>query len=346
MKERLERLSKAYGISGYEEEVREIMLKELGRYAEVEVDRFGNVVSKIGSGSPKIMLAAHMDEIGLLVKHIDEKGFIHVIEMGGIDEETLLAKNVWILTEKGPIPGVIGFKPPHLKRDEEDQKKKLRLDEMYIDTGLSAEETKRRVQVGDAVVFDSKFFDLGNRVMGKALDNRAGCAVLVEVMKRLSKMSTLKGTVYGVATAQEELGLKGARTSAFSIKPDYALSIDTAIAGDTPDIKETESNLKLGAGPAITVVEASGRGMVPSPQVKRLLIECARNKGIPYQLEATKGGMTDGAIIYMSNEGVKTGGVSIPTRYIHAPSGICDLRDLENATRLILAFVESLGSKP
>ncbi len=338
MKELLEKLCNSSGISGHEDEIRALMKKELSKYGDTEVDKFGNVICSKGSGSPKIMLAAHMDEIGLLVKHIDEKGFIRFIGMGGIDDETLPAIKIKILTETGEIPGIVGFKPPHLKKDEE-AKKKIKLEEMYIDTGLSAEEVKKKVQIGDPVVFDSNFIDLGDNVIGKALDNRAGCLVLIEVMKQLRDF---KGTVYAVATAQEEIGLKGARTSAFKINPDFALAIDVSISGDTPDINETETDIKMGGGPCITVVESSGRGLVPSPQVKKHLIKCAKDAGIPYQLEATKGGMTDAAIIYMTNEGIRTGGVSVPTRYIHSPNSICNMKDLKSVIDLTVKFLENL----
>ena len=339
MKELLKTLCQADGISGYEDEIRLIMKKELSKYGETEVDKFGNVICTKGSGSPKIMIAAHMDEIGLLVKYIDDKGFIRFIGMGGIDDETLAARNITILTETGKVPGVIGFKPPHLKKDEE-SKKKIKMDEMYIDTGMAVDDVKKKVQVGDPIVFDSKFVDMGDNVVDKAMDNRAGCMALIEVMKQLKDF---KGTVYGVATTQEEIGLKGARTATFKLKPDYALALDTGIAGDVPDITEIETNLKLGAGPAITVVESSGHGMVPSPKVKKHLIKCARDAKIPYQLEATKGGMTDGAIIYMSNDGVMTGGISIPTRYIHSPASICNIKDLANAAKLTVEFIKRIG---
>ncbi len=339
MKELLKKLTDANGVSGYEDDVRALISKELSKHGAVETDRMGNVICTIGSGKPRIMLAAHMDEIGLLVKHIDDKGFIRVIEMGGVDDDTLPTKVVKILTEKGAIPAIVGFKPPHLKRKEEERKKKLELDDMYLDTGLKTEDVKSRVQVGDPVVFDSQFIDLGENVIAKALDNRAGCLILIEAMKRL-KASKFKGTVYGVATVQEELGLKGARTSAFKLDPDFALALDVGIAGDTPDIKEDETSVKMGKGPAITVVESSGRGMVPSAQVKRLLIRAAVDADIPYQLEATKGGMTDGAVIYMTREGIRTGGISVPTRYIHSPSGICNMGDVENAVKLTMEFVK------
>jgi endoglucanase len=212
---------------------------------------------------------------------------------------------------------------------------------MYIDMGIDKDEVKKKVQIGDPIIFDSKFIDLGKNVMGKAMDNRAGCAVLIETMKRLKEF---KGTVYGVATVQEEVGLKGARTSSFKVRPDIALALDVGISGDTPDTKEDEAALKLGQGPGITVVESSGRGMIPSVKVKKLLIQCARDSKIPYQLEATKGGMTDGAMIYMSNDGVMTGGISVPSRYIHAPSSIVNIDDLENCVKLTVEFIKKAGT--
>jgi endoglucanase len=338
MKQLLEKLSNAYGVTGYEDEIRGMMAKELGRVSEVEEDRFGNVIGKKGSGSPKIMLAAHMDEVGLLVKHVDENGFIKFIKMGGIDDEILPGRALKILTEKKQLPATIGFKPPHLKKEEE-EKKKVKYEDLYIDTGLDKETAQKEIQVGDPVVFDSKFFDLGENVMGKAFDNRIGCAVLIEVMKQLKGFH---GTVYGVATTQEEVGLKGARTSAYKLDPDYALSLDTTIAGDTPDIAKHESTIGMGKGPCITVVESSGRGMVPSPRVKKLLIQCAKDAGIPYQLDAWKAGMTDAAIIYMTREGVPSGGICVPARYIHSPHSIANIKDMQDAVKLTLEFIKRI----
>jgi len=340
-KQLLERLSNACGVTGYEDEVREIMKKELGRVCdEVEVDKFGNVVGKKGSGSPTIMLAAHMDEVGLLVKYIDENGFIRFIKMGGIDDRVLPSDQVRILSEKRQIPAMIGMKPPHLLKEEE-EKKKIKYDEMFIDTGLPKEEVQKLVEVGDPAVFDVAFTDLGDgRFMGKAFDNRVGCAVLVEAMRQLE---SFQGTVYAVATTQEEVGLKGARTAAYKLDPDYALSLDTTIGGDTPDIGKHESTIELGKGPCITVVESSGRGMVPSPKVKRHMINVAKEAEIPYQLDAWKSGMTDAAIIYMTREGIPSGGICVPARYIHSPRGIVFGNDMDNAVKLTVEFVKRIG---
>jgi len=339
-KQLLERLSNAQGVTGYEDEVRDIMLKELGRVCdEASVDKFGNVVGVKGSGVPSIMLAAHMDEVGLLVKHIDENGFIRFIKMGGIDDRVLPSKQVKVLSEKKQIPGMIGMKPPHLLKDEE-EKKKIKSDDMFIDTGLSKETVLDAVEVGDPVVFDAGFTDLGDgRFMGKAFDNRVGCLVLVEAMRQLE---SFQGTVYAVATTQEEIGLKGARTAAYKLNPDYALSLDVTIGGDTPDIAKNESTIELGKGPCITVVESSGRGMVPSPRVKKHLINVAKESEIPYQLDAWKSGMTDAAIIYMTREGISSGGICVPARYIHSPRGIVFGKDIDDSVKLTVEAVKRL----
>jgi putative aminopeptidase FrvX len=336
----LENLSNANGVSGYENEANELMAKELSKVCDVEVDRFGNVIGKSGSGGPVTMLAAHVDEVGLLTRYVDENGFVMFLKMGGIDDRILPTSAVTILSEKREIPGVLGFKPPHLLK-EEDEKKVIKSDDMYVDTGLSKEELDKFVQVGDPIAFDTKFKDLGNGVfMGKAFDNRVGCAVMVEAMKRLKDFP---GTVYAVSTTQEEIGLKGARTSAFKINPDYALSLDTTIAGDTPDVTKKETTIAMGKGPCITIVESSGRGMVPSPKVKRHLLTTARENNIPYQLDAWKSGMTDAAVIYMTREGIPSGGLCVPVRYLHSPVGLVGMDDIQQTTELVVRSVEGLG---
>ena len=337
----LEKLSNLRGVSGYEDAVKELMKRELRKSCdEVNEDRFGNVIGKKGHGKPVVMLAAHMDEVGFMVKHIDDNGYVKFISIGGIDDRILPGQKVRILAEKKEISGVIGFKPPHLMKKDE-KKNPVEADELFIDTGLSKDEAKELIEVGSPIIFDSTFEDLKNgKVLGRAFDNRIGCLVMLEAMKRLNKT---KCTIYAVGTCQEELGLKGARTAAYSIKPDYALALDTTISGDTPDIKSMEANIKLGKGPCITVIEAAGRGMVPSPKVKRHLINCAKEKEIPYQLDVWKQGMTDAAIIYISNEGIPTGGICIPTRYIHAPYSIADVKDIKDSIDLTVSFIESIG---
>ena len=334
----LKKLLTASGISGYESEIADIMEKELSKTCnDVRIDDFGNVIAKKGKGPKKIMIAAHMDEVGLLVKHITKEGFINLVKIGGIDDRVLVGQRVVIKTKKGDVFGIIGLKPPHLMKEEE-KKKVIKHTDMFIDIGSAGkEETLKRVSIGDQVVFEPSAGVLsGPLCYGKAIDNRIGCYALIKIMEKIKA----NAEVYAVATVQEEVGLKGAKTSSFKIAPDFALVIDTTIAGDTPMIRENESSLKLDGGVAITIVEASGRGVIVSERVKSLIISTAEKKKIKYQIDVLEGGMTDGAMIYMNREGILTGVLSIPTRYIHSPTGVFSLNDLDAAVELSVAVIE------
>lgn len=331
----LEELCTAAGISGFEGDIVNIMQRELRKSCDsVETDSFGNVIAKKGKGKNKIMLAAHMDEIGLMVKYISKEGFISFVKIGGIDDRSLLGQRVIVKAKKGDVSGIIGSKPPHLQKDEE-RKKVIEHEEMFIDIGVKDDkDAKKRIEIGDPIIFEPNFGRLNNNFYyGKAVDDRIGCYILLKIMEKIPK--NINATVYAVGTAQEEVGLKGARVSAFKVSPDYAFVIDTTIAGGTPQIKETESNLKVGNGPAITITEASGRGVVTHPKLREFLMKTAKKNKIPYQIDVLEGGMTDGAIIYLTREGVPTGVVSIPCRYIHAPSGVFSMKDVDNAIKLL-----------
>ncbi|HDI72940.1 MAG: M42 family peptidase [Candidatus Altiarchaeales archaeon] len=333
--ELLKELCTMDGISGFEKNIAKIMQREFRKTCDsVEVDNFGNVIGRKGNGKRKIMLAAHMDEVGLMVKHINEKGFVSFVKIGGIDDRILLGKRVVIKSKKGDVQGVIGSKPPHLQKKKE-REKIIRHEELFIDIGAKNEkEAKKKIEVGDPIIFEPNFGKLTDDLLyGKAIDDRIGCYTLIKIMEKIPK--NIKATIYAVGTAQEEVGLKGARVSAFKLNPDYAFAIDTTIAGDTPQIKETESSLKIGKGPAITITEAGGRGVVTHPRLRELLIKTAKKYKIPYQIDVLEGGMTDGAIIYLTREGIPTGVISIPTRYIHGPTGIFSMRDLNNSVRLL-----------
>lgn len=337
----LKKILEASGISGYEKEIAAIMKSELGKVCDkVEIDTFGNVIARKGKGKKKIMLAAHMDEIGLLVKYITKDGYLNFIKVGGIDDRILLGKKVIIKGRNGDVQGIIGSKPPHLQRDEE-RKQTVKYEDMFIDIGSkSREDAEKRVAVADAVIFDTGCGQLhGNLYYGKAIDNRIGCYALIKIMEKLR----VPAEVYAVATVQEEVGLKGARTASFKIDPQFAIAIDTTVAGDTPGIKETESSLKLGHGVAITVLEASGRGVIVSEQVRELFMDAAKKNKIKYQLDVIEGGMTDGAIIYMNREGIPTGVLSIPTRYVHAPTGVFNIEDVNSAIELTKAVLEKVA---
>jgi len=338
----LERLSNACGVAGKEDEVRNLMREFLTGYVdEVREDKLGNIIGvKHGRGSKpiKVMLAAHMDEVGLLVKTITKDGFIQFTKMGGIDDRILLAQKVIIHTEKGQIPGIIGSKPPHIQKEEE-RKKVMTYDELFIDVGAeSLEEVKEMgVKIGDPISFDVKFAKSGkDAVIGKAFDDRVGCAIMVEVMKCLKDVEC---TVYAVGTVQEELGLRGATTAAFSIYPDVGLALDVTVAGDVPGVKEHEAPAKMRKGPSITVADY---GLVTHPKVLRLLVDAAEAKGIPYQLESGLQGTTDAARISLTREGVPSGVVSVPTRYIHSPVSMISLKDAENTIALVVEAINRI----
>ena len=336
----LKKIIEAAGISGYEKEIAHIMCSELKKSCdEVKVDSFGNVIAKKGKGKKKIMLTAHMDEIGFMVKHITKEGYIYFIKVGGIDDRVLPAQRVVIKSKKGDCVGIIGTKPPHLQK-EEDKKKPLKYEDMFIDIGCrSIEEAKKRVEIGDIAIFEPNSGVLNGKLYyGKAVDDRIGCYALIKIMEKLK----VNAEIYAVATGQEEVGLKGARTAAFNVSPDYAIVIDTTIAGDTPLITERESSLKLGEGVAITIIEASGRGVIVNEKIKDLLMDTAKKNKIKYQVDVIDGGVTDGAMIYMNKEGVPTGVLSIPTRYIHSPTGVFNIDDVDAATKLTIKAIERL----
>ena len=343
MDELLKKLLCVSGVSGHEKEVAGIMQQELKKSCdEVAVDNFGNVIGRKGKSGKKIMLAAHMDEIGLMVKHVSKEGCINFIKIGGIDDRILLGQRVVIKTKKGDVLGIIGSKPPHLQKEEE-KKHPVKYEDMFIDIGCkNREEALERVCLGDAVAFEPNAGELsGGLYYGKAVDDRVGCFILLRVMERLKA----DAEVYAVATAQEEVGLKGARTSSFRINPDFAVAIDTTMAGDTPGIKESETPLKLGEGVAVIVIEAGGRGIIVSEKTKEIFLGTARENKIRHQVAVIEGGMTDGAMIYMNREGVPTGVLSVPVRYVHAPTGVFSMDDVDSAVELIVKVVEKAANE-
>jgi len=342
MKQLLEKLSNAYGVSGFEDDVRNLMMEELkGHVDDLDVDNMGNLIAT-KNGKPdgkKVMLAAHMDEIGLIVRYIDKNGFIKFSKLGGINDQMLLNQEVYIHSNGEKILGVIGSKPPHRMKAAE-KKKPVQYENMFIDIGASDKENaEEMVNVGDPITIKQKFAELKNDlVMGNAMDNRVGCAILLEVMKRARS----DATIYGVGTVQEEVGLKGARTAAYRINPDMALALDVTISGDHPGMKEEDAPAKAGEGPCIILTDASGRGIITHPQVKELLIQVADEEEIPYQLEVSEGGTTDATAIHLTREGIPTGVISPPSRYIHTPVSVVNIKDVENAVKLILAVLNRL----
>ncbi|MEM1724023.1 MAG: M42 family metallopeptidase [Candidatus Jordarchaeales archaeon] len=345
VKEILKKLVEACAPSGYEENVRKIMKEELKDYVdEVKEDRLGNLicVKKGGRGGAKVMVAAHMDEIGMLVKYIEKEGFIRFSYLGGFLDQTVLNQRVLVHTEKEVIPGVIGSTPPHLL-PEEKRKKVVERDDMFIDIGATSKEEAESwgVKIGCPITWVGDFLELKNGfVCGKAFDDRIGCLVLIEVMKNVDP----EVTVYGVASVMEEVGLRGARTSAFTVEPDMGIAVDVAAAGDYPGVDERKSPVKLGKGPAITIAdgrrESLGGGLISHPLPRKLLIETAERNGIPYQLDVFEGGTTDATEIALARGGVPAAVLSIPTRYIHTPVEVLNLKDVENAIKLLKLSLE------
>lgn len=342
MKYLLENLSNAHGVSGYESNIRTIIEKEIRPFVDdIKIDRMGNLIAIKNGGFPRLMLAAHMDEIGLMVKYVDDKGFIYFTTTGGWFDQTLLNQRMILHTADGPIYGVIGSKPPHAMKEEE-MKKPVKAEDMFIDVGAKDKEDaeKAGVRPGTPITSDTEFKLLCNDlVTGKALDDRGGCAVIIEVLKRIKDV---KSTVYAVFTVQEEVGLKGGRTSAFGLDPDVALVSEVTFTGDHPGIDKKDSALEIGKGPAITVSDAEGRGIIVPEPVLKWLKNAAESGNIPYQLKVGAGGQTDASIIHITREGIPTGVISTPSRYIHTPVNVLSMSDIENTVKLMVRAVETV----
>ncbi|MDR0471098.1 MAG: M42 family metallopeptidase [Nitrososphaerota archaeon] len=339
LNQNLEKLSNACGVTGRETPVRDLMVEMLKPYSDkIQVDRMENVIAiKNGKpNAPKIMLAAHMDEVGLMVKTITKDGFIQFSKMGGIDDRILPAQKVVVHTKSVTYPGVIGSKPPHIQKEDE-RKKIISYDDLFIDIGAESRDDAigMGVAIGDPVAFDVKYASLGkDTVMGKAFDNRAGCAVMVETMRLLKEVDC---TVCAVGTVQEEVGLRGAATAAFGVDPDLALALDVTIAGDVPGVREFDTSVKMGKGPALTI---SDSGLITHPKILRWLRETAQEEQIAIQLESGLLGSTDAARISITRQGIPSGTISIPTRYIHSPTGIMSLKDLDLSAKLAAAALQ------
>ncbi len=342
LKDLLEKLSNAHGVSGYENNVKQMIEDEVRPYVdEIRTDKMGNLIATKHGGSPRIMLAAHMDEIGLMAKYVDDKGFIYFTTTGGWFDQTLLNQRMILHTQSGHVYGVIGSKPPHAMKEEE-MKKPVKAEDMFIDIGATSREDAQMlgVRAGTPITSDMEFRSLGNdMVTGKALDDRGGCAVLIEALRQ---MKDVKATVHAVFTVQEEVGLKGGRTSAFGLDPDVALVSEVTFTGDHPGIEMKDQALEIGKGPAITVSDAEGEGIIVPERVLRWIKDAAETNSIPYQLKVGAKGQTDASIIHLSREGIPTGVISTPSRYIHTPVTVISMGDLEKSTQLIIKAVESV----
>jgi len=338
----LRKLSNAHGVSGSEGSVLDIVKKELRRHVdEIYSDPMGNLITVKKGNDFRIMLAAHADEIGLAVKSIDEKGFIRFVTLGGWYNPTLYNQRVILHGTHGPVTGVLGGKPPH-KMDEEEKKKMPRVEDLFIDVGACSKDDaiSLGIEIGTPVTIDRQVADLANgRMTGKAFDNRAGVAMLIRTLQEAKSPYT----IYGVFTVQEEVGLKGAKTSAFSISPDCAVATDVTFPGDHPGIDKNDVPVEMGKGPIITIMDASGRGLIASRSMVDWLKKTAADHDILVQLEVGSGGTTDATAIHLEKGGIPSTTLSIPTRYIHSPVEVLDVKDIEDGVRLL---VQALKVKP
>ncbi len=345
-KELLKEITEASGVPGYEAEVRAVMRRYLEEVAVIEQDKLGSLIGRHTGSSerPRVMLAGHLDEIGFMVKLITKEGFIKFVPLGGWWDQVLLGHRVIVKGAKGDVIGVLGAKPPHLLTDEE-RKKVVEKTDMYIDIGARSEEEAREMGVrpGDPIIPVSNFVTMANPrfYLSKAFDNRVGCALAVQVVRQLAEEGH-PNTVYAVGTVQEEVGLRGAKTSAFAINPDVAIILEVDIAGDVPGIKPEESAVKMGGGPTLLVYDAR---MIPNLKLRDLVIATAEELNIPLQFSAMTGGATDGGMIHLHNEGVPTVVIGIPTRHIHSHNAILCRDDYDWAFRLVLAVVRKLDTQ-
>ena len=343
----LKKLADSFGVSGFEDETRSLVVSELEPLAdELYVDRLGNVVAvKHGrSRVLKLMWDAHMDEIGLMVRYIDENGFIYFLPVGGWSPRVLPGQRVRIRTRSGSlVTGVVGAVPPHLLRREE-RDKLIPLDKLYIDIGASSREEVEAagIEVGSPIDLDREASRLlGTRVTGKAFDDRVGLAALIEAFRALD--GEQEPTVYLVASTQEEVGPKGARVAAQWIQPSAAIAVDVTTANDVPEAPERERVAQLGRGPVLKLADGyAASGLIASRPLLGLLRETAEKEGIPYQLSILPRGTTDASEIQLAGPGVPAAVVAIPTRYLHSPVELLDLRDVEAAARLVAAATKRM----
>ncbi|MEJ5223442.1 MAG: M42 family metallopeptidase [Anaerolineales bacterium] len=322
MKQLLQKLTETFSPSGYESAIRDIIRAEIEPLAdEIHVDALGNLVARKGRGGTKIMIAAHMDEIGLVATHIDANGFVRFTSIGGVYPQMLMGGRVRFANG---TPGVIYTEPLEKPTDTPAMEK------MFIDVG-AASNKNHPIKIGDVAAFERPFLDLGDRVVAKSMDDRIGCYVAIETLRALKETPH---EVYFVFTTQEEVGTRGAGTAAYGLDPEIGIALDVTGWGDTPGRKHFE--MYLGKGPAVKIKDG---GMLADPRVVDWMIRTAERSGIPYQREVLLGGTTDARAMQVARAGIPAGCISIPCRYVHSPSEMVDFNDVQNAVRLLTAML-------
>ena len=342
----LEELTNAHGPSGFEGPVRDIMRRELEPLSDrIEVDGIGSLIaSKDGaSNSPRIMLAAHMDEVGLMVKYVTDEGYVKFQALGGLLDSALIGQRWVILTHKGPVHAVTGMKTVHVMTPEE-RSAGFKRDDIFLDAGATSKEdaaSRLGIRPGDPIAPDSKFEALNGSdyLLGKAWDDRIGLAVMIEVMRSVQE-SPIQGTLYAVSTVQEEVGLRGAQTSSYIVKPDIGINIESGVAADYPGITQDEAQERLGSGPGVFLHDTT---MLPNLKLRDLVIDVAEETDIPLQFEVLAGYGEDGAEMQRSFGGAPVVNISVPVRYLHTHNGIIHRRDIDQTVELVTKLVQKLG---
>ncbi len=337
--ELLKELTEAFAPPGFEEEIREICRRELSPLVdEIREDAMGNLIAlKRGrlaeTERKRIMLAGHMDEIGFLVRFVDDEGFVRLNPAGGFDPKTLIAKRLVVKGKTRKLIGLIGTKPVHIMKEEE-KKKMPTLDDLFVDLGLPAEEVKAEVEVGSPAALHQSFLSWGDTATGKAMDNRVSMWVILRALQRAKAPAH---DIYAVMTAQEEVGIRGATTAAFGVNPDLGVAVDVTLACDVPGVDKKDHITKLGAGAAIKVMDSA---TLCHPGLVAKMRALAEDRGIPYQLEILPRGGTDARGIQMTHEGKPAITLSVPTRYVHTVVETLNVKDLEATADLLAAFLD------
>lgn len=343
----LKDLTEAQGVPGYEGEVRKVVRRYFAGIGNLTHDQLGSVICQLNNGEaagPRVMLAAHLDEIGFMVKLITPEGFIKFLPLGGWFDQVLLGQRVVIKTHKGDVIGVIGVKPPHMLSPEE-RKKVIERKDMYIDIGATCREEVEAagVRPGDPVVPRADFVELANgkTYLSKAFDDRVGIALMVSVFQALVGKE-LPNNIFGAATVMEEVGLRGATTSVELVKPDVAIVLESDIAGDVPGVGSDESSVKLGKGPTVLLFDAR---MIPNLKFRDFVLDTANEIGVSLQTSTIEGGATDGAAIHLYQSGVPTIVIAVPARHIHSHSSIIHRDDYDAAVKLLSVLLLRLNAE-
>lgn len=341
--ELLTQLTEAHGVPGQEDAIREIVRAELGDLCEISSDAMGNMIclkrGSVGAGAKKLMIAAHMDEIGFVVKYIDDKGFIRLQPLGGWDPRQMASQRVIIHAQEGPLNGVLmlGTKPKHMLTAEE-MSKAPRVEQFFVDAGLGSE-TKERVHVGDMVTMNRKFQTMGDLFTCKAMDDRVAVFVMIEALRAVHAHEV---DVYAVATVQEEIGLRGAAASGAALAPDIVVAIDITLANDIPGIPESDHVTQLGKGTAIKILDSS---LICHPKVVRHFRDLAEQHEIPHQLEVLPAGGTDAGGVQRLHGGIPAFTLSIPTRYVHTVNETVHKDDVQASIDVLARYIEDAHAR-